>query len=251
MSRSPSAPDFGPLAETYDALRPADDNWREVADALVREGDLAGRRVLDVGCGTGRFASLLAAEHGSRVWGVDPSPEMLDVARRRAPRGVGLKLAGAEDLPFTDGWFERATMWLVAHLVDRGRAFAEARRVLGPDGRFVVATFDPVYFDDFWLNRLFPSLESLDRKRFPERDELEAELREATFGAVRIESLRQRGRVARDEALEKIRGRFISTLRLLEDDEYASGLERAERELPDVTEYRVDWLVTVAATGTR
>ena len=42
-----------------------------------------------------------------------------------------VKVAPAERLPFKDGWFERAVMWLVVHLVDRPQAFAEARRVLG------------------------------------------------------------------------------------------------------------------------
>ena len=231
MSRSRS-PDFGPLAETYDALRPADANWVEVADTLAAEGDLAGRRVLDIGCGTGRLATRLAEQHGARVWGVDPSPQMLDVARARAPRGVGFKLGRAEDLPFKDGWFDRATMWLVAHLLDRPAAFAEARRVVAADGRFALATFDPAYFDNFFLNRLFPSLETIDRARFPLHDELRDELRAAGFREVRLTELHQAAATTRHEALEKIEGRFISTLRLLDEDEFREGLERAAARAP-------------------
>ena len=107
---------------------------------MIREADLAGRRVLDIGCGTGRFLAQLSEK--AKAWGVDASPEMLEVARTRAG-SAGLKLGRAEELPFKDGWFERATMWLVAHLVDRPRAFAEARRVLSGHGRLAVATFDP------------------------------------------------------------------------------------------------------------
>ncbi len=81
--------------------------------------------MLDIGCGTGRFLAQLAEI--AKAWGVDASPEMLEVARTRAG-GAGFKLGSAEELPFKDGWFERATMWLVAHLVDRPRAFAEAAR---------------------------------------------------------------------------------------------------------------------------
>ena len=116
----------------------------------MREGDLTGRRVLEVGCGTGRFLDALAGR--AKAWGVDPSPEMLEVARGRV-HGAGLKLGSAEELPFKDGWFERAAMWLVVHLVDRPRAFVELHRVLAPGGKLVVATFDPVHFDEFWLNR--------------------------------------------------------------------------------------------------
>ncbi len=198
--------------------------------------------MLDIGCGTGRFLARLAEI--AKAWGVDASPEMLEVARTRAG-GAGLKLGSAEELPFKDGWFERATMWLVAHLVDRPRAFADAHRVLAGDGRFAVATFDPSYFDEFWLNELFPSMEAVDRERFPTASELEAELRDVGFD-VRLLRLSQRGSLARADALERIRGKHISTFDLISGEEYEAGLAHAERELPDRVDYRVEWLVAVA-----
>ena len=199
--------------------------------------------MLDIGCGTGRFLAQLAPL--AKAWGVDASPEMLDVARRRA--GVaGLKLGTAEQLPFKDGWFERAAMWLVAHLVDRPAAFAEARRVLAADGRFAVATFDPSYFDAFWLNELFPSMEAADRERFPTGAELDETFREAGFEP-RLLRLSQRGSLARDVALQRIRGKHISTFDLITDDEYEAGLARAERELPEEVDYAVEWLIVIGS----
>jgi len=199
--------------------------------------------VLDIGCGTGRFLAQLGEV--AKAWGVDASPEMLDVARSRAA-GAGLKLGSAEELPFKDEWFERATMWLVAHLVDRPRAFAEARRVLARRGRFAVATFDPSYFDEFWLNELFPSMEEADRERFPTAEELKAELVGAGFEDARLTRLSQRGSLDRETALDRIRGRHISTFDLISEEEYAAGLAQAERELPESIDYRVEWLIAVA-----
>jgi ubiquinone/menaquinone biosynthesis C-methylase UbiE len=157
-----------------------------------------------------------------------------------------VKVAPAEQLPFKDGWFERAVMWLVVHLLDRPRAFAEANRVLRSDGRLVVATFDPAHFERYWLNRFFPSLEAIDRARFPDPAQLQAELEAAGFSSVRLIPLAQRGVIGREAALERVRGRFISPLQLLDEEEFRTGLERMEAELPEQNEYGLEWVVAVA-----
>jgi ubiquinone/menaquinone biosynthesis C-methylase UbiE len=197
--------------------------------------------VLDVGCGTGRWSEALA-ERGSRVWGIDASPEMVELARAR---GVNAKLARAEVLPFKEAWFERALLVLVVHVLDRPQAFGELRRVLADDGRIAIATFAQSQFDDYYLNPYFPSLAEIDRARFPTEERLEAELAEAGFSARTI-PMHQRTARSRDWILERIRGRFISTLLLLDEEEYVEGLARAERELPDQVEAEQHHLVVVA-----
>ena len=214
-------------------------------EALVADGDLAGRRVLEVGCGTGRLAAALA-ERGARVWGVDPSPEMLAQARADAGKRVGFKQGRAEALPFKDGWFERAVLRLVVHLVDRPRALPELARVLAPGGRAAIATFVPEHFEAYWLTAVFPQIAEIDRARFPEPATLAAELADAGFGPVRTRALTQRVRLSRDDALERIRGRYISTLRLLDEETVAAGLVRAERELPARIESVLAWAVLAA-----
>ncbi len=242
------SPDFGPLAEDYDRLRPADENWWELVDVLAAEGDVRGRRLLDVGCGTGRLA-LALADRGAKVWGVDASEEMLAQARAFVGGQVGLKLGLAESLPFKDGWFERVVLRLVVHLVDRGRAFPELVRVLGPGGRVLVATYTPNHFEWFWLTSIFPEVRELDRVRFPTPEALVDELRVAGFRSVRLRTVLQRAGLSREQALERIRGRYISTLRLLDDATYAAGLARAERELPETIESPLEWAVVIAEKG--
>jgi ubiquinone/menaquinone biosynthesis C-methylase UbiE len=241
-----ATPDFGRLAANYDRVRPVDDNWREVFELVVREGDLRGRRVLDCGCGTGRLSQALAESAASRVWGVDPEPEMLHAAADNVPASVGLKPGRAEDLPFRDGWFERAVMWLVCHLVDRPVAFRELHRVLGRDGRLVIVTFDPAHFGTFWLDPYFPSIQSIDRARFPDADQLAVELAAAGFAEVRPFRHSQRASITREQAIERIEQRHISTFDLLDADEVAQGTQRAMDELPPTVEYPVEWLVAVA-----
>jgi ubiquinone/menaquinone biosynthesis C-methylase UbiE len=205
---------------------------------------LRGQRVLDVGCGTGRLAAALADD--ARVWGIDESPEMLAVAKKRVPPTVRLKRGRAESPPFKDGWFDRLAYWLVIHLLDRAAAFAAARRLLGAEGRASIVTFDSEYFDEFWLNRYFPRLEQIDRARFPTAEQLEEELRDAGFRTVRLLRPIQRDRLDRATALAKIRGRHISTFDLLDADEYEQGRRRAENELPAELEYTTRWLIAIA-----
>ena len=238
--------DFGGLAPRYDRLRPADANWWEVFDALVAEGDLvAGRRVLDVGCGTGRVTHALA-ERGARVWGIDPAEEMLAVARAAGDLPGGFKRARAERLPFRRGWFDRVVFRQSVHLVERVPAFTEAARVLGPRGRAVVATFHPDHFGSVWIARLFPRVAEIDRARFPSPADLQRELATAGFEPSRHRRLVQDAPLSRDDALERIRGRYISTLHLLDEGEIAEGLERAERELPPLVPSTLDWLLVSA-----
>jgi ubiquinone/menaquinone biosynthesis C-methylase UbiE len=240
-------PDFGARAHVYDELRPADAAWWEAFDALVELGDLRGRRVLDVGCGTGRLAAGLAEKAHAKVWGVDASPEMVAVARESLPQSVGVRRAEAEGLPFRDGWFDRVTMSLVVHLVDRPRAFAEARRVVPDDGRLAISTFHPDHFDSYWLNPYFPSIRSIDEERFPTPAQLEQELNAAGFPGVASRRLGATIRISRDDALARVRGRHISTFDLLTEDELAAGTAKAERELGDPVVTRLERLVVVGS----
>ena len=244
MADAKLASHFREVAGSYDRMRPADDSWWEVFERIVAAGDLDGRRTLDVGCGTGTFAVALAGRRG-KVWGVDPSPEMLSEARAKGSR-ARFKEGNAESLPFKDGWFERVVMRLSLQHVERPRALAEAARVLIPGGRIVIASFDPKHFSSHWLSRLFPSLVDIDEARFPDADTLESELGAAGFVGAAFERLPQPGRVSRSEALERIRGRYITTLRLIDDAEFERGLAAAEAELPDEIEHEVVWLFASA-----
>lgn len=240
-------PDFGVRARVYDTLRPTDEAWWEAFAALVELGDLRGRRVLDVGCGTGRLAAALAAEARAKVWGIDPSREMVVVAREAVPAGVGVRGGRAEQLPFRDGWFDRVVMSLVIHLVDRPRALAEARRVVPGDGRIAISTFHPDHFESYWLNPYFPSIREIDEARFPTPEAMQAELAQAGFPHFESRRLTSVLTIGRDDALARIRGRHISTFDLLSPEETAEGTARAERELPARIVTRLERLVVTGS----
>jgi SAM-dependent methyltransferase len=235
---------FDAVAGEYDALR-VPPGLTILHDTLVREGKLAGNRVLDIGCGTGAALAVLAEHFESTVSGVDPSTGMLEQARRKLP-DADLRQGVAEDLPFADEAFDAALMMTVVQHVDRRRAFPEARRVLATGGRFVIATPDPAMFPRAWMAPLFPSYVEIEQRRFPDAETMEQELYGAGFGAVRYVSLSVQRRFDREHALERLRRRYASTFDHMSDAEYREGLARAERDLPDPVEYQLDWLIVVA-----
>ena len=110
--------------------------------ALLPELQARGaRRVLDLGCGVGRHA-LLLAEHGFAVEALDGSPTGLEVLREKAAsRGLSLNLSegSADALPFDDTSFDFVLSWNVIYhgsMGDVGRRLAEVWRVLKPGGLF-------------------------------------------------------------------------------------------------------------------
>ena len=119
---------------------------RKVVD-MAGIGD--GRRLLDVGCGTGTLAILAARVGGSgaRVSGIDPAPRQIARAQakaRRAGLDIDFRQGVIEDLPFGEASFDAVTSTLMMHhLPDdlKAKGLAEIGRVLEPGGRVVIADF--------------------------------------------------------------------------------------------------------------
>ena len=116
-----------------------------VDQTLIKPGD----SVLDVGCGTGEItlrAKTRAGKDG-QVFGIDPAPEMITVARNKAMRkglAIDFRVGVIESLPFTDASMDVVTSSLMMHhLPDdlKVRGLAEIYRVLKPGGRLLIADF--------------------------------------------------------------------------------------------------------------
>lgn len=128
-------------AATYDEPRNGLFDFDEpIVHAILDE--LTAGAALDAACGTGRFASYLV-ERGHQVIGVDSSPDMLDVARRRLPTAEFL-VGDVEDLPVADDSVDVVTCGLaLLHLRSLGPAMSEFARVLRPGGHLVISDVSP------------------------------------------------------------------------------------------------------------
>ncbi len=139
--------DYDGFAEAYTAENETSLlNAYYVRPAIVDlAGDVAGRRILDAGCGAGPVSAALR-DRGAVVSGFDRSAKMVELARQRLGDDVDLRVADITGpLPYPDGAFDDAVAALVLHYLEDWTApLAELRRVLKPGGRLIVVVNHPI-----------------------------------------------------------------------------------------------------------
>ncbi|MEU4558621.1 methyltransferase domain-containing protein [Actinoplanes sp. NPDC023936] len=162
-------------------------------------GARATGRILDVGVGTGRNLPHYPAD--ATVTGIDLSPAMLAVARRRARRPVELHEGDATRLPFPDGSFDTVVCALsLCTIPDPRAAIGEAWRVLVPGGRLLLldhigSSWPPVHAAQWLVERVTVRAagEHFTRRQLPL-------VRAAGFEVVEAERLKA-GTIERVQAL--------------------------------------------------
>jgi SAM-dependent methyltransferase len=164
-------PDYSHQAERYDEARGASPSvLRALRHALH---GAPGRRLADIGGGTGNYA-LALQQAGWTAVVIDRSPEML---ARAVAKGLEVVEADAQRLPFEDGSFDAATMIsMLHHVEDRGAALREAKRILRSRGRLVLMGYTGEDAATLWILDYFPSSRNWMEATHPSRAALLAEL---------------------------------------------------------------------------
>lgn len=123
---------------------------KEMHRTLIKFADIDGsEQVLDVGCGTGIFASLLVeASSEIGVCGIDIGPRMIRISKKRARENghnISYTVGSAIKLPYATSKFDAVFTCLLFHLLDSSEkelALMEIYRVLKPAGKYVAAEFE-------------------------------------------------------------------------------------------------------------
>lgn len=216
--------DYSAIASYYDKARPApSDFW---ISKLVSLGKMEpGSGVLDIGCGTGRYTIKIAGSPGARVFALDNSATMLHRALGSdRGRKIGWVLADANRLPFKQNSFDCVYMTMVLHHIESiDRALKGILRTLEHGGRLVILTSSHSAIRRHPL-RNFPGVIAIDLKRFPSIPSLKSAMRHAGFRNVRsFVVTHDEGEIPVDRYCEMVRGKYISTLSLLDERKFETG----------------------------
>ena len=147
------AASFGRQWNRYDVARPEEDEATFRVKTGLVPSDLAGRRVLDAGCGGGRYARLVGA-HGARVLAVDLSSAVEKAAALCSGLpDVLVAQADLLDLPLAEGAFDLVySIGVLHHTPDPRRAFGQIARRVQPGGRLAVWLYRRNTAPQEWIN---------------------------------------------------------------------------------------------------
>jgi ubiquinone/menaquinone biosynthesis C-methylase UbiE len=234
------------ISTVYDQARGlAPEGLQRWLDLVARDASPAqGSLIVDVGCGTGRFCEPLAERFSARVLGIEPSEQMLEVARKKTTSGrVEFGRASADALPIGPASADTVFMSMVFHhLKDAGAVVQEFKRVLRAGGHVCVRTI--TRDGDFPHRHFFPIVEA----DFPSRQGLQALFAGAGFSMVAHEIVTQVVAPTWADFVSKVALRGYSTVASLSDKEFEAGMAALRsHSLPggrehEVTE-EVDWFV--------
>jgi malonyl-CoA O-methyltransferase len=156
------------VIEGYDTWAPTYDGEKNPLIALEESitldviGNVRNKRVLDVGCGTGRYCELLARKR-AKVVGIDPSSKMLEYAKRKVTPDCKfeLRLGSIENTGLPERYFDVVVCALtVGHLLELEPAMREVSRIIKTKGRLVVSDMHP-----YWFVAGYNYVKVLDRNR--------------------------------------------------------------------------------------
>jgi ubiquinone/menaquinone biosynthesis C-methylase UbiE len=224
----PNVYDNRQVAQRYNAARalPAAtlDLWMHTLQQLIPQPI---SRLVDVGCGTGRFTGALAMTFGCTTLGIDPAGPMLQAARATHGPAMHWVQAAAEAMPMVSHCVD--AVWLsqvMHHLPDWGAVCRELHRVLRSGGYMVVRNgTQETNAMTPWL-QWFPEAVAVEQRRTPSRQAMIDQITAHAYDCVALRTVWQVFACSAGAYYTKIAQRGLSSLIALSDDAFAAGLQR-------------------------
>ncbi|MBM4446217.1 MAG: methyltransferase domain-containing protein [Chloroflexi bacterium] len=222
------------MAVNYTDISKTYDNYRSYPQSLIKKvialGRIsAGKKVLDLGCGTGNIASQLRNIIKTDVIGVDASLPMLKVARGKSVEVICADIDNRQ-LPFRDGSFDTIIGAYVVHQIKNlNSMLSECYRVLR-GGVLVLLTSSHKQIENQHpiIKNFFPSYIDIDKGRFPDIHQIDYLLNCHGFKNIKHEEVTVENIPIDYEYLQKVKSKYVSTYHLIPQGEFESGIRQLE-----------------------
>lgn len=151
-------------------------------DVSERLADVQYNTLLDIGCGTGYLINMLSSHRSADYYGLDLSPEMLKVAKRKLGKSVILTEGTADKLPYADNSFDVVTcIQSFHHYPYPEKAMKEAYRVLKPKGLYILSDTGVSGIKKWFENKLILKLAKTGDYAVYDKEDISALMRSSGF----------------------------------------------------------------------
>jgi len=229
--------DYRHIALSYDQGRPLleqnIDLWLGQVSRFAKMPE--GARVLDLGCGTGRFSIPMAAKLRFRATGADSSKEMLDKAREKdTGKLVKWDLEDAQHLTYPDESFDVVFMsHLLHHVDDANKVLSECQRILATPGVILIRYGAIEQIREDIVHTFFPEALVIDEARTPTVAAVEQWLAEADFHDIVSEEIVQKTFETGEEHLNAAKLRGTSVLTMISQEAFEKGIRDLTKYIED------------------
>ena len=225
--------DYSKIAEYYDSGRASSGPIIELWTGFIAKYINTGRvtRLLDIGCGTGRFTLPIAKQFNCRVTGADTSLEMLAKAKDKdRERIIQWDIQDIHGMTYNDESFDVIFMSNVIHHCDMPlKALCECYRVLADNGVIMIRYGAIEQISKDVTHMCFPETLALDEERTPSVVQMEKRMIEAGFASVKTEEVQQKTFRTGEALIEAHALKNTSVLSMISDDAYVTGMERLRK----------------------
>lgn len=220
--------DYSRIATSYDRGRSLSEQNIELWLRLISKYSKAeeGAKVLDLGCGTGRFTIPMANQLQYRMVGADYFREMLDKAREKDVDGmIEWDYQDAQDLSYRDESFDLVFISHLLHHVDfPTRVLRECKRVLTTSGVIIVRYGAIEQIEDDVEHTFFPGVLDIDKARIPSVEMVEKWLSGAGFSGITTEEIVQQTFKTGSAHLEAAKTKNTSVLTMIPQETFEKGI---------------------------
>jgi SAM-dependent methyltransferase len=207
----------------------------EIRDAVSGEVGT----IIDLGCGTGRFSIPLRVAFGAHVIGIDPSEQMLRVAREAvADERISFVQGSAVAMP-VQGPVSMVFMSMCYHYFqhEMDGVRAELARVVAKEGHVVVRNTTKEDIELLSMFDFFPEARQTSLERMPSEQAIVDSLI-GPFTLARKKRVVQRYAIDREDYVAKVGRRGLSSLKMLPDEQFHEGMARLKRHMETATDVR-------------